>query len=109
MCSDIGSSWSRYIWWKVENIIPFQLIASARAVNKNLLNMLPTFYAAILRLYVTVNDLFYENNTNLSLPHNVWFSRLFPFVDLKWCLAGVNNILDVPLEENHVDLIAVTE
>ncbi len=59
-------------------------------------------------MYTIVNDLFYEKNRDISLPYNIWFTRPFPFVDRKWCLAGVKNVLDIPLEDGRVALSPVT-
>ena len=108
MCHDVSSSWSQYIWWKIEDIIPFDLIGSVHAINENLLQGLPPFYASMLRSYAMVNNLFYEQNQELELPYNLWYSTVFPFLDKKWCLAGVNNVLDLPITNNQISIGDVT-
>ncbi len=108
MCYDVGSSWSQYIWWKIEDIIPFDLIGGVCAINENLLQGLPPFYASMLRSYATVNNLFYEQNQALELPLNLWYSTVFPFLDKKWCLAGVTNMLDLLITNNQISISDVT-
>ncbi len=78
------------------------------AINENLLQRLPPFYASILRSYAIVNNLFYKQNQELELPYNLWYSTVFPFLDKKWCLAGVNNVLDLPTTNNQISIGDVT-
>ena len=80
-CEDVGVSWSRYAWDQVERVIPLALLAGVRAINENLLKPLSPFYAYIIYLFTFVNNLFYEANPEVELPHNIWFSNVFPFCD----------------------------
>ncbi len=92
VCQNIGSSWSRYIWWKITEIILPNLIAGAQAIKDSLLHSSPPFYAAMIHFYVYVNDLFYKANASIPLPYNLWFPLTFPFKAEEWCLVGVNMI-----------------
>ena len=58
----------------------------------------------MIQSYAYVNNLFYEQNKQLQLPHNIWFSRIFQFRDSRWCLAGVNMLVDVLLTYGRIDL-----
>ena len=104
LCQDVGSSWSRYIWWKLETVAPFGLLPGLWTINENLIQKLPPFYASMLHSYAYVNNLFYEEIKVLSLPYNIWFSPIFPFADSWWCLAGVNMVTNIPLKDGKVDV-----
>ncbi len=109
LCKDVGSSWSWFVWLKVTAIIPWDLIGGACSIRECDLAGLTPFYAAMLCSYVFVNNLCYEANPVLLLPQNIWFTKLFPFIDRKWYLVSVNSILDIPLDgAGKVDLTALS-
>ena len=97
------------MWPKILAIIPWDLISRVCSIRECDLAGLMPFYAAMLHSYVFVNNLFYEANPALLLPQNIWFTKLFPFVDRKWYLVSVNSILDIPLDgAGKVDLTALS-
>ena len=106
-CEDVGVSWPRYVWDQVEQVIPLTLLAGVRAVNENLLKSLSPFYACMIHSFAFVNNLFYEANPEAELPHNIWFSNIFPFCDQEWYLAGVNTICDLLLTGAQIDYAGV--
>ncbi len=80
LCEDIGVSWSRYAWGHVEGLIPFVLVSGIHTIREDLLLGISSFYASVLHSYAFVNNLFYEANGQASLPYNIWFSSIFPFL-----------------------------
>ncbi len=78
-------------------------------MKENLLADLSLFYSSIIQLFAYVNNLFYESNTELSLPHNIWFSKYFPFYDKTWYLVGVSTILDMPVVDEQIDCAKTQE
>ena len=80
---DMGLSWSRFIWPKIETLYPPKLFSGMREVNESDLKNLPVFYAGILWSYCKVNDLFYENNKATLLHHNLWATKGSPSINAK--------------------------
>ncbi len=106
-CKDMGSSWSRFIWPKIEDIIPFQLIGGAQAIKESYLSGIIPFYYAMIHSYLYVNNLFYKANPHLELPQNIWFTSLFPYLDRKWHSARLLMVTDLPVESNKIQITAV--
>ena len=99
---DVGSSWSRFVWNKIERISLMPLMAGIRRIRESDLHTLSPFYWSMLRSYAYLNKLFYEANTAELLPRNIWFTLQFPFVDKDWHLAGINTLSDLPLANGKI-------
>ncbi len=107
LCKDVGSSWSIYVWPKVSNIVPPDLIGGARLVRESYLTSLTPFYHSMVRSFAYVNNLFYQENKELSLPLNLWFIPGMPSVNKTWLSAGFCMVLDLPIESGKISITAV--
>ena len=107
LCKDVGSSWSRYVWPKVSDIVPPDLIGGARLVQESYLTSLTPFYHSMVRSFVYVNNLFCWENKELSLPLNLWFITGMPSVNKTWLLAGFHMVLDLPIKSGKISITAV--
>ncbi len=58
----------------------------------------------MVRSFADVNNLFYQENKELSLPLNLWF---MPFVNKTWLLAGFHTVLDLPIESGKISITVV--
>ncbi len=71
LCKDVRSSWSRWIWPQMEEIFGFHLITGVHAVHNSALSGLTPFYAAMVRSFVYVNDIFYRTSPDVCKPWNL--------------------------------------
>ena len=95
LSTDLGLSWSRFIWPEIVTIYPPELYGGMRQVLESDLCVLPNFYAGVILSYCWVNDLFYKNNKNLSLSHNVWATWKAPEVNKRWVSVGLCTLNDL--------------
>ncbi len=112
LCTDVGSSWSHFIWPRLTVIIPLELLHGLHSVSETLLGWLPPFYTVIVHSYVRVNNLFYESaefEVLVSLPHNLWCGAVCDRVDWEWVSAGFFTVADLPVWYGKVDVIAVKQ
>ncbi len=98
LCTDAGTTWSRIIWPKIKNVIPTNLISGLTGITEQSLNSLPQFYRSIIRSYVHVNNLFYLENKDLSLPYNLFGTQLHPRIRPRWVEMGLLCAADLPLK-----------
>ncbi len=69
---------------------------------------LDRFYAGIIRSYIYVNKIFYEQNKNLALPENLWGQPKSPSINIKFCDIGLFTVVDLPLKNNKtIDYVMV--
>ena len=71
--------------------------------------ILPNFYAGMIYSYCQVNDLFYKNNKNLSLSHNIWATWKVPEVNKKWIAVGLYTLNKLLTQQGKLDLSGITE
>ena len=103
LCTDAGTTWSRIIWPKIKNVIPTNLISGLTGITEQSLNSLPQFYRSIIRSYVHVNNLFYLENKDLSLPYNLFGTQLHPRIRPRWVEMGLLCAADLPLKGKRID------
>ena len=93
LCTDVGSSWSRFIWHEIERRVPAELFTGLRLISESVLTGLTPFYSHMLRSYAFVNDLMYHTFDTSDLPQNLWGGGCpFPadthVLDQSWFLHG---------------------
>ncbi len=81
LCKDVGLFWSRYAWYEIISIILDQLFEGLRAMSEYILQPLDPFYAAMLRSFAHVNNLFYTNQDASALLKNLWCSEVYSHID----------------------------
>ena len=105
LCKDVGSSWSWFIWPKIEEIIPFGMLPGVCSISDHLISHLPPFYYAMIHSFAYVNNLFFKANQSEHLLHNIWFSPMFPYLDRLWADRGFNTLVDIPLIDGKLMFI----
>ena len=107
ICTDCGSSWSKFIWSDLTALILHPLLQGLQSVSKSILKQLPPFYTGIVRSYAHVNNLYYNSIDTHTLPQNLWCGKLFSHVDWDWIAVGYYTIADLLKSEGKIDVIAV--
>ena len=59
LCSDCGSSWSKYIWPTLTEILPYQLLQELCTILNSILQKFLPFYTNVLCSYAHTNNLYY--------------------------------------------------
>ena len=109
ICTDCGSSWSKFIWPILTVIIPYQLLQGLHSVTDALLSKLPPFYAQVVCSYAHTNNLYYKAFDSNTLPQNLWCGVAFSHIDNDWISAGFYTVVDLPIQVGKIDVIAVTQ
>ncbi len=109
LCTDIGFSWSQFIWPDLTALIPYQLLQGLWSVSKQILSQLPPFYAGVICSYAYVNDLYYKNYDTSELLHNLWCGVLFLYIDPDWVKADLFTVANLPLANGKIDVMAIKQ
>ena len=104
ICKDAGSSWSRFIWPQISEVIPEQLWTGLWSMTEKNLAALDPFYVAIIQLYALTNNLMYENFDTTGLPQNLWGGALFSQMPQNWLRAGFYTAFDLPVLSRRIDV-----
>ncbi len=105
--SDLGSTWLRHIWPKVEKLVPVELICGLCSLSESQISCLPPFYAAMFHFYVHVNNFFYKSAKFEKLPMNIWGTVKQSKIRYDWCNAGFFTLADLPLSDGKIDFHAI--
>ena len=62
LCKDAGSSWPRFAWEHLTNILAPRMIVGLTGIDENTLESLPKFYRAVVHSYCHAMSLFYAKN-----------------------------------------------
>ncbi len=99
LCKDV-LSWLRLIWPKILGLIPPTLISGLTGITEQTLQSLSPFYCSAFQSFVYVYDLFYSQNRNSALPHNLYGTHLHPKIKHKWVHVRLLTVVDLPLDGN---------
>ncbi len=97
LCKDAGSSWSRFAWAHLTNILAPKMITSLTGIDENTLSSLLKFYRAVVYSYCYVNCLFYTKNQGLPLSYNLFGTKNHPLIRMKRLHLGLCTAFDLPL------------
>ncbi len=108
LCSDCSSSWSKFIWPTLTEIIPHQLLQGLHTISDSIFQKFPPFYTNVLCSYAHTNNLYYQTIDDSSLPQNLWYGKALAYIDYDWMTAGFFMVADLPVVNGKIGIIAVT-
>ncbi len=84
------------------------LIQGLHSCPESALVGLDSFYTGIIRLYVYMNKIFYDQNKCLALPENLWGQPKSPSINIKFCDISLFTVADLPLKNNKtIDYVMI--